>query len=274
MGAGVFTVLGNALGFKRNRGGAHLFKGSRDDGAPTLLMRPRPGGPPLYEKDIEVHISASKEFGLAVTVARADAGSDAMLGDVLNEACENVDLARDKKWSWWDGAAVAPVSTLERPADAQVSPEETKAPVPAAAEPVVPSQADEAKLAGVIVRRLAPWFAVGLAVFLAAVWVFLHYQHAALLALIPRQPVPEGTTGLPNPRTQAGVELGERRLPLIDWQLRPPCEGASQEVDDGCWVELAAKPPCPKGAFERLGKCWMPMRAADKTREPRSGEAH
>lgn len=93
MGAGVFTALGNALGFKRNRGGAHLFKGSRDDGAPTLLMRPRPGAPPLYEKDIEVHVSATKEFGLAVTVARADAGADAMLGDVLNEACENVDLA-------------------------------------------------------------------------------------------------------------------------------------------------------------------------------------
>lgn len=157
--------------------------------------------------------------------------------------------------------------------DAQVSPEETEASVPATAEPAVTSQVDEAKLASVVVRRLAPWFAGGVAVFLAAVWMFLHYQHAALLALTSRQPVAEGTTGLPDSR-EGDVALGERRLPLIDWQLRPPCPGPAQEVDDGCWVELAAKPPCPKLTYERLGKCWMPMRASDKTREPRSGEAH
>src|SRR5688572_12556693 len=110
--AGIFTMLGKPFGFRRNRGGAHLLKCTRDDGAPTLLMRPRPGAPPLYEQDIEVHVSATKEFGLAVTVARADGGSEAVVGDILNDACENVDLARERKWTWWSGGLFRPAAKI------------------------------------------------------------------------------------------------------------------------------------------------------------------
>lgn len=274
--ATVFTVLGGALGFKRNRAGAHLFKCSRDDGAPTLLLRPRSNSPPLYEKNIEVHVSATREHGLAVTVARADAGSDAIIGDILHEACENVDLARDKKWNWWDGAAIAPAPVVkpEEPASTPVSPQEAKAPAQAA-EPAVTSKMDERRVAVAVARRLAPWFAGGFAVFLAVVGLALHYQHAAMMALTPRQPPADATPAEePDPRAETGVALGERRLPLWDWQSRPPCKGVAEEVDDGCWVEIAAKPPCPKTSYERNGKCWIPMRRSDKTDEPRSGGAH
>src|SRR5689334_18969022 len=104
----LFTLPGTLFGFRRDRSGAQLLKCTRDDGAPTLLMQPRPGGPPLYEKDIEVHVSATKEFGLAVTVARSDGGSEHTLGDILSDACDNVDFARQRKWTWWSGGIVRP----------------------------------------------------------------------------------------------------------------------------------------------------------------------
>lgn len=104
----VFTLPGTLLGFRRDRSGAQLVKCTRDDGAPTLLMQPRPGGPPLYEKDIEVYVSATKQYGLAVTVARSDGSFEHTLGDILGDACENVDLATKRKWTWWSGGVVRP----------------------------------------------------------------------------------------------------------------------------------------------------------------------
>lgn len=58
-------VVGLAVGFKRNRGGASMLKATRDDGAPTLLMRPRAGSAPLFRQYAS---STGNAFVIAPTV--------------------------------------------------------------------------------------------------------------------------------------------------------------------------------------------------------------
>jgi hypothetical protein len=126
---------------------------------------------------------------------------------------------------------------------------------------------DESKLAAVVVRRLLPLFGGGAAVLVATVGVFLHYQYA------PYQPSPDGHIMTGHDReVRPPLALGQHRLPLWDWQDRPPCSDAARELDGGCWLPLKYKPPCPKESWEKNGECWVPAAGRDQKRPPQAGD--
>lgn len=267
-------VVGLAVGFKRSRGGASILKATRDDGAPTLLMRPRA---PLFKEPVELHISASAKLGLAVTLESPETTSDEFIADVLYEAYENVDLAREKKWDWWRGVlqalrsrpavpskGIAPQAVAEVPRPA-ASPSGGK--VAGNAAPKEPQPLDETRVAAAVERRLVPWL-MGIAALVAFVGFALYRQRSV------DRPPPEvqALAGDSSWETRGPLTLGERRLPLWDWQDRPPCEGVAEEVDSGCWIPTLHKPPCPKQSWEKNGKCWVPAASHNPKREPRAGE--
>ena len=55
-------------------------------------------------------------------------------------------------------------------------------------------------------------------------------------------------------------------------QARTPCltERGEEEINGGCWVELAKRPPCHKDLAEYQGKCYLPISKDRGSREPQS----
>jgi hypothetical protein len=126
---------------------------------------------------------------------------------------------------------------------------------------------DEEKLAAVVVRQLAPWLGVGFAGLVAVAWLILSPQHEK------DHSTPDGrvTVGDYERGGRGAVALGQNRLPLWDWQDRPPCREVAQELDGGCWIQTAHTPPCPKDSWEKNGKCWVPAAGRDR-KPPQAGK--
>ncbi|WNG22212.1 hypothetical protein F0U63_27380 [Cystobacter fuscus] len=124
----------------------------------------------------------------------------------------------------------------------------------------------------------------GLAVVTLGVW--LHAARGAGCAQ-PQKPMPTLTSDAltladaPHSLTDMGPshanEPNEERIayplppkPFRD-QSSTPCrlKMGEEEINGGCWVEIARRPPCTEVQAEYQGKCYLPV-SKKRDREPRS----